>query len=83
MIPVEITPTRPRKVTASPVKLKVSGIFKERVNCVANSINIFWIMIIIIQSMTNEIVDHVPFFIGEEFFDVSEGFGHEVSQVRM
>jgi hypothetical protein len=68
-MPVETIPTMPRKVTASPVKLRVSGIFKKRVDFVANGVNIVRVLFIIIQTMTNQIVDHVPFRIGEELFD--------------
>jgi hypothetical protein len=42
-------------------------------NLRANGVHLLWIIIIIIQGMTNEIVDHVPFSFSKELFDGVSG----------
>ncbi len=61
----------------------MSSVFnKDGVNLVANGINIFWIEVIIIQSMTHKIVDQIPLIFTEQSaVDVSELYD-KLSEMR-
>ena len=58
-------------------------VYTQIMNLRANGVHLLRIIIIIIQGMTNEIVDHVPFSFSKELFDGVSGSHWSVSLVDL
>ena len=59
--------------------LEYSLLEKKIVNLCSDRINIFALIIIIVQSITNEIVNHVPLILCEEFLNCLSCECHQLS----